>query len=69
MYANKHTHTQHTHWLAYSALCVCLQELEEVLHQAREAQVLVPADDYFEDSCNDADELAETLTEQSCLKS
>ena len=40
-----------------------------MLHQAREARDLVPADDYFEDSCIDADELAETLTEQSFIKS
>lgn len=45
------------------------EELEEVLTQAREAQELVPADDYFEDSVDDGDDMAQTLTENSFIKS
>ncbi|KAL8579164.1 hypothetical protein ACOMHN_010748 [Nucella lapillus] len=48
------------------------EELEEMLHQAREAQDLEPADDYFEDTAldsqEDMDDLGETLTE-SLIKS
>jgi hypothetical protein len=43
--------------------------LEEVLTGAREAQDLEPADDYFEEHREEDDELAETLTENSFIKS
>nr|KAG5709156.1 hypothetical protein BaRGS_028612 [Batillaria attramentaria] len=45
------------------------EELEEVLTQAREAQELMPADDYFEESIEESDDLAQTLTENSFIKS
>ena len=60
---------QHLKRETLHTVCVCVQELEEVLHQAREAQDLVAADDYFEDNNDDVDEMAETLTENSFIKS
>ncbi|KAK7099445.1 uncharacterized protein [Littorina saxatilis] len=45
------------------------EELEEMLMQAREAQVLEPADDYFEDNAEDLDDMAETLTENTFITS
>ncbi|XP_025087825.1 serine/threonine-protein kinase Nek6-like isoform X1 [Pomacea canaliculata] len=45
------------------------EELKEVIQQAREAQVLPPADDYFEENIGNVDDFTETLTEASVIRS